>query len=143
MKIEQLIYALVDPRNPTNVKYVGHTIYPLRIRLWNHIASTNSGKKGNVFKWIRKLAEESIRPSIICLEVLQDYKEWKEAEMFYISYYRLRGDALENIYEGGYKTLNRPMPEATRQKISNSLRARAAKFRTPQAQLLAMVQEAK
>lgn len=66
------IYALIDPRG-RKFAYVGCTTRTLKRRLICHITqSRRKDANARVFRWIRALAKQNIRPRIIELEKTDD-----------------------------------------------------------------------
>jgi len=83
----QHIYALVDPREPDNIRYIGRTSKNLGARLNAHCNDTKVDART---VWIKSLAKEGIRPQIIPIasviwahtksaveaECIQQFKRW-------------------------------------------------------------------
>lgn len=64
-----VIYALLDPREPKHIRYVGHA-FDTRRRLQQHIRSgalpaSRSTRKG---RWIAAILSDHVRPQLIVLE---------------------------------------------------------------------------
>lgn len=95
------IYALYDPRNIEDIRYIGKADN-LQKRLSQHISSS---LKGGNFKdeWIRSLINENTKPEIKILEEVayDDPIEWEDREVYYIAYYFNNGHKLENCTPGG------------------------------------------
>src|SRR3972149_7277162 len=95
-----VIYGLVDPRDGA-LRYVGKTKGRLRTR---HLAHLCDVKRGLVFiprhKWISGLLKIGVEPEIIEIEVVDDAL-WREAEQFWIAYFKFLGCILLNATDGG------------------------------------------
>lgn len=95
-----IIYGLIDPRDQ-QLRYVGKTITTLAARLRQHVSDAIRGRVSiKRFTWIRELALDSRAPEIVELESV-DGDSWREAEQFWISYYRFIGARLVNATNGG------------------------------------------
>lgn len=117
-----VIYGLFDPIT-TQLRYVGKTAGPLERRLRGHI---NDVKRGRVYiprhRWIAGLIAGGVEP-IIC-EIEEVAGDWREAEQFWIAYFRSIGCNLLNATDGGDGICSYQHSEATKQKQSESARAR-------------------
>ena len=71
------IYALIDPRTG-EVRYVGKADDP-DLRLAQHIAAARKGEATYKGRWIRKLLDLELKPS---LEILEEVpiQDWEEAD---------------------------------------------------------------
>lgn len=106
------IYGLLDPRSGA-VRYVGVT-KNLRKRLYGHLrANTENGFKR---AWISELAAINLKPEMIVIEGVSD-KEWRDREIFWIAYYRERGELL-NVMDGGERGYD--VTEAIRRVLSRA-----------------------
>lgn len=109
------IYALVDPRDPFRVRYVGKSRDPSK-RLRQHITQRNR-HKSHKNNWVNALIGESIKPVVIGIQDCS-VEEWEKWERFWITHFK--GCGLVNSTEGGDvvcdQTGYRHTPEA-REKI--------------------------
>lgn len=89
------VYCLIDPRDE-EIRYVGRTIQPLRIRLQQHI-DTSCRKKSLCSRsvWIRDLAREGLKPRALRLEQAEE-SILPEREGYWIA----------TLLEGGCRLLN-------------------------------------
>jgi len=122
------IYALLHPETK-EVRYVGKTI-DLKARYANHCS--NNAKR-HVCNWIKSLFP--LKPEMILLEEV--YKNWIEAERFWIEYINFIGANLTNVSIGGdgllgykhkpetiAKLKNKEVTEETRAKMKESWKTR-------------------
>lgn len=118
------IYALYDPREPDEVRYIGKTVGSLRSRLRGHLkaAKLDVGRNHRL-RWIRKLLVEGIQPQIRLLEQVDD-ADWQEAEMRLIKAYRDAGHPLTNTTEGGQGVRAGSLSEEHKEKLRMALRGR-------------------
>lgn len=93
------IYALVDPRNPMEYRYVGKTKKVKLKRLYEHIACANRGGKTYRDNWIRSLLREGVRPEQVLLEVT--FTDGAVEEIGAIARCRAEGHPLTNTTIGG------------------------------------------
>lgn len=92
------IYALLDPRDQA-VRYIGKTNQPLKRRLRDHIWDCVSQTTYRAY-WVKHLLSLGMKPIITLLEeVPKEY--WREAETFWIEYFRRIGARLTNATCGG------------------------------------------
>lgn len=77
------IYLLIDPRS-REVRYVGKTVQRPEVRLKDHLTNRAGC---HCACWVRSLRRHGLKPLMrVVDEGLGD--SWKEAEQFYISFYR-------------------------------------------------------
>lgn len=95
------IYALFDPREPLQLRYIGQTKYPLHRRLIAHVSGSKS-KFNNTPKdaWIRELLMAGIRPEIRRLSESRYHKSADAAEAKWIHFWSGFCDVL-NVQAGG------------------------------------------
>jgi hypothetical protein len=64
-----LVYALLDPREPVQIRYVGYT-FDTRQRLQQHIsdASVAPNRGTRKTRWIASLLAEGVHPKLVVLE---------------------------------------------------------------------------
>jgi hypothetical protein len=82
----KIVYALVDPRRPMIVRYIGCSVAPDR-RLREHIAAANDHNHGND-AWISSLLGTGREPWLRVLEAVADDAMALDREAFWISVYR-------------------------------------------------------
>lgn len=79
------VYALFDVREPETIRYVGFSTNPEN-RLRAHIKEArHSRQKSYRLSWLRKLAKESIEPSLRALAVVQTAEEAARIEIALIA----------------------------------------------------------
>lgn len=110
------IYALVDPRTRV-VRYVGQSSVGMK-RPRQHLKPCIYNKgKGHVYKWIKLLISQNLRPFIVILEECS-LDELNATEKFYISYLRSIGCDLTNHTDGGEGMRGFLHSEETRKHLS-------------------------
>jgi GIY-YIG catalytic domain/NUMOD3 motif len=112
------IYALYDPRNPTEMRYIGQTSKTLEERLQGHLDEVST-KRTLKRAWIVSLKKVSVRPAIILVEDVLE-ATFRERERFWIAYYRQLGHRLTNLTEGGEGTLGWTPTDETRENMRRS-----------------------
>jgi hypothetical protein len=131
------IYVLIDPRD-FEVRYVGMTTRPLRVRLNAHMRD----RRGDNYRirWINALRREGLRAIIAEIEEVP-VEDWAKAERKWIAFYRAAGSRLVNATDGGEGILGwKPTPEQ-RRKIGELSRL---KFQDPrQRELVSRVHKGK
>lgn len=98
------IYALVDPREPNRIRYIGKTHFSLSRRLGGHITAARKAAtkkaRNHRLNWICALLAENIQP--IILELCQVSENiWEMEERGWISRFKQAGHPLTNSTEGG------------------------------------------
>lgn len=93
------IYGLFDPRNPSELRYIGKTNRSLSTRLIEHISQSKSSR-GYSTNWVKSLLSVNILPEIKLLEESNE-NDWEEREKFHIAFYKNNGHRLTNSEEGG------------------------------------------
>lgn len=112
------IYILTDPTNVSTSAYIGKT-EDLKQRMRMHRSEAHKGKKTHKCFWLRSLFRRGVEsPDLTVLEEMASDADWKEAERFWISYFRFIGLNLVNGTEGGEGMDATP---ETRRKISIAL----------------------
>lgn len=116
-----IIYGLADPRTGA-LRYIGKTKSSIHRRKMAHI---NDVRRGRVYiprhKWISELLLLGLEPEVFEIEHTQD---WREAEQFWIAYFKFVGCELLNATAGGDGICSyRHTPEA-RARQSAAARAR-------------------
>jgi group I intron endonuclease len=120
------IYGLVDPRNQ-QIRYVGRTIN-LHKRLNAHINGREPHSEHKQ-RWIDQIKSDGSIPEIVTLETSTE-DGWKEAERFWISYFRYIGANLTNISNGGQGIGGKRFSEEDKMRMSVT---RKGKKRSPEA----------
>ena len=92
------VYALVDPRSGW-IRYVGKTVGTLSSRMSEHMYSRKR-EDTPVYRWIRKLSYEKLRPSIVELQRVTESRVNK-AEIFWIAQARSLFPEMLNVGDGG------------------------------------------
>lgn len=92
------IYALADPITD-EIRYVGKSDV-VKDRYNAHIAEAKRGGKSYKCNWIRQVITNNQMPKLIVLQEVSQ-KEWKNAEIYYISECRRLGHNLTNLAKGG------------------------------------------
>jgi hypothetical protein len=114
------IYGLIDPRNG-NCRYIGKTKNSLMERLRGHLNTSRSASSSlHVSKWIRLVMADNAVPEIFEVETVSNC-DWRDAERFWISYFRSIGCSLTNIDPGGGGI---EMSKVVREKISATRKAK-------------------
>lgn len=93
------IYALADPRNPEDIRYIGKTSLTLKERLNAHINKVKYRRCHSSY-WIKSLLIKGIKPIIILINEVPE-EDWIESEIFYIALYKVLGYKLTNHTIGG------------------------------------------
>lgn len=117
------IYALADPRFPSEVRYIGWTTDPKR-RLKTHIRDAKSGKDKTLCgNWKRGVLADGITPEMQLLESGQGLGH-DSAETRWVAYYKDAGAQLTNMTRGGGGTSGRVVPQVVRDRIGAAHRGR-------------------
>jgi hypothetical protein len=115
-----IIYSLSDPRN-NEIRYIGFTSRSTQYRLDRHLEMARRGKEQSyVYRWIRRLLAENIKPAITVIEVVSQGGVWQEREMWWISYYRTLGARLCNHTAGGEGNVGFRHSDETKRKMSET-----------------------
>jgi len=127
MKVQ--IYAIYDPRNQKDVRYVGKTIRSLRERMYAHMFHARHDKKRPLYLWMRKLIRQGVVPEIRVIELTSE-SDWPLREQHWIAHFRRQADSkLLNLTDGGESNLNWIPSKATRRKISISNKGKIGYWR--------------
>ena len=114
-----LIYGLVDPRKPEDIRYVGKTRQRISRRLYGHITQAKNGNRTHKSAWIRRLIADNVLPVVVILEETTT-ENWAMAEKAWIKTLKDNGHDLTNATdggEGGATSIGRSPSEETRNKI--------------------------
>lgn len=117
------IYGLIDPRT-NECRYVGKAKDAVK-RGYLHVCESQLRPKTYKNHWIKSLLREGQRPEMVILEETTP-ANWKEAEIFWISYLRFLGARLTNATSGG-DGVHDPSPE-TREKMGAASRGKKRNF---------------
>lgn len=99
------VYLLIDPRNG-DIRYVGCTKYPVKVRLSQHLSCKARPDK---FNWICDLKQNGLRPVGHTLLEIPDCVEAFYQEQVWIKRLYLAGCPLFN----GAPQIRTPMPDLT------------------------------
>src|SRR4030066_500374 len=97
----KVIYILVDPRTPAEVRYVGYTSKGLSSRLRDHLTfALRHGRDSYCQRWIRSLCVDEVSPEIRHLERVIA-STWAARECYWIKRLKDEGHRLTNCTGGG------------------------------------------
>lgn len=113
------IYALSDPRKPTEIRYIGKTKRLLRERLALHVFDVKRYPHCYRSCWIAKLLRDGIRPIIWPLEMTSN---WEERERYWIAFLKPLGK-LTNLADGGEGVSGVPHTAAQKANLSEKMKA--------------------
>lgn len=104
-----LFYTLTSTDEPDLVQYVGTTQNSLKRRFQGHKEKARSKHRSQpVHHWMHKKYEQGF--DIICTQIDEcPAKDWKEREVYWISYYRKLNPGLLNIQKGGAGVVTKEM----------------------------------
>ena len=94
------VYALVDPRSPEQIRYVGHAI-DVDGRRKRHINDASTQSRTHKVCWIRKLLSDGVEPDAVKKVVVASRNEAAHYETLLISAYKSSGHRLTNSTAGG------------------------------------------
>lgn len=132
------IYGLVDPRSG-EVRYVGKTMHSPEQRRDEHVREARRmERRGRRLSWIRKLTKLGMVPSVTVLDTVNE-NDWQTAEKDWIARLpnllndTVGGEAGPDLSGAKHPRphLGKHRPEAERQRISETLKAKGIK-RTPE-----------
>jgi hypothetical protein len=119
------IYALFDPRDPDQVRYVGQTSRTVEYRLYEHERSAKRQIQWPVSQWIRKLHDQGVRPAFKVLQVVAPGEDWGRMEKEWIASMRCRfGKKLLNVCDGGEGTIGVRHSKETLARMSEAAKRR-------------------
>jgi hypothetical protein len=116
-----MIYALTDPMNDDEVRYVGMTTKGMS-RPKQHFHEKKRSADLHKDRWISKLKRNGLKYGIVILEEVDSKDGLPDAERKWISYFRSVGARLTNATEGG-EGLFHPSDEV-RERMSQSTTVR-------------------
>lgn len=94
------IYGLFDPRQPSAIRYVGKTLFPLKNRVSEHISHRKRRISSPKNCWIEHLAKDGLRPGVTLIDLCSE-SQWEDREAFWIGYFRGGEKRLLNVTDGG------------------------------------------
>ena len=109
------IYGLIDPISG-QVRYVGKSIHPIQ-RLKEHLKAARLKHKNRCCNWIRSLLKKGREPVLIILQHYVPLKLWRDAERFWVQYYKDKGCKLTNLAPAG---IGSDFEEISRKRMSES-----------------------
>lgn len=116
------VYALIDPRD-NKVRYVGVTTQGIKKRFNEHNKQVRDGELTYKANWIRSLWRNGLNPKIAVLE--SGYGDsFRDAEIWWIQFFRDFGVELTNLTDGGDGAWGRVHSAEARLKMSKSATAR-------------------
>ena len=127
-----VVYVLSDPRT-NQIRYVGKTTKGKK-RLRGHLKERGRSKRSS---WIKSLRLQAYKPQFDVIESFDNESLLSEAEMFWISYFKMIGCNLTNMTDGGEgstgfkhsvevieilrkKSTGKTVPKEVRKKMSDS-----------------------
>lgn len=84
------VYALMDPRRPAVIRYVGCS-QRLPVRVYEHVYAATHKTGHNLRakdEWIRGLLAEGVTPQFVVLETVTEDEAWRNREEFWIRVHR-------------------------------------------------------
>lgn len=70
-RMRVLIYALIDPRFPSQLRYIGKTTQP-RARLRKHVRAQGRDRPTHRGKWIKSILADGVEPQMIRLLMVKE-----------------------------------------------------------------------
>lgn len=117
------IYVLIDPRDG-EVRYVGITICGILNRTKGHIRQAQQiSCQTYKSRWIRTLLEIGLKPAVKLIAIVHPWENWKEKEIYWISYYKSLGSRLTNASIGGEGAPGYKHTEEAKLKIREAAKA--------------------
>ncbi len=95
-----VIYSLSSSINISNVRYIGYTKKPTKIRLREHLSESKT-KRTHKDKWIQKELSNGARILIEEIDTAKNITELKKKEIHYILLFKYIGARLVNGTKGG------------------------------------------
>jgi hypothetical protein len=118
------IYAFVDPRLPTAIRYVGQARRPNKRRSW-HLSAARGGRAGLVYDWMRSVLQDGHVPQMVMLEECDGEPLGNEREKSWVAKLMSEGHALTNRTAGGKGTSGWKHSDATKAAIGAVHRGKA------------------
>jgi hypothetical protein len=109
------IYTLNHPIT-NEIRYVGQTVYELKIRLRKHLVSKDKSYRTN---WIQSLLKQDLKPIINLVLDNLSKEESNYYEQYYIQKYKENGVNLVNLTNGGEGSNGFRHSEETKKLLSN------------------------
>lgn len=95
------IYALTEPDNINEIRYIGKTKNLKRRFIYHITESKREGNFSHKANWIRSLLRKETKPQIIEIDYIPN-NEWGFWETYYISLFKSWGFNLTNTAPGGF-----------------------------------------
>lgn len=89
------VYELIDPRTDA-VGYIGITNNP-NLRYQQHLEGRDKNDRKN--EWLRQIFAEKVKPKMNILEIVDDKKQARERETYWIQHYVAQQIFLTNIQQ--------------------------------------------
>lgn len=89
------IYALVDPRKPADIRYVGQAIHPAQRHLQHCCIRSNPETTNQI--WIESLRAEGILPQMVILEVVEYGTAFEAESRHQKQYSNLNNDMFNGV----------------------------------------------
>jgi len=121
-----IIYALSDPKTPSDYRYVGKTEKSMAHRLGRHRYRSIKHPHTHIARWLRSI---DLKPKVTVITVT-DLDHWEADERYWIAQLRFLGYRLTNATDGGEGLSGRTHTEETKRKMSNSALGRTASLET-------------
>lgn len=100
----ETIYGLFDPREPTEIRYIGKCKSPIEHRLrWHH--ETARAPSAPVQWWLKELRDCDLRPGATEIARVPD-EYGRTAEAYWINHYRTLGHRLLNVIHNRSKVVS-------------------------------------
>lgn len=98
--MEQIIYALIDPRDK-KIRYIGYTGNKSK-RMAEHLREACKKYTSHKHHWIASLLSNDVVPEMIIIEIVDD-STWRDREKYWIKFYEKQ---LANSTDGGEGLVN-------------------------------------
>lgn len=123
MERRNLVYGIVDTREPDRIRYVGLTTCGLETRMRNHWAyARRSENPSKIQAWLKSRLNQ---PEVVQIKELfeaESLEALKEAEVKHIAHYRALNQADLNLTDGGDGNLGVLRTEESKTRMSEKYR---------------------